>query len=111
MLIADDERTLRSALVDTFSKEHDVVSADCGYRTMRKLSCTEFSLVILDMDMPNGNGWDVLRFMAANEIHVPVVILTNTARIVDIPGTDVRVVLQKADTSLADLSTYIEKNI
>lgn len=92
ILVVEDDRALsdgiRLALQDS---EHQIVQADCLEQAGRQLFCNSesgdaekvFDLVILDLNLPDGNGLDLLRRI--REIsQMPVIILTANDMEIDI---------------------------
>jgi DNA-binding NtrC family response regulator len=77
ILIVDDERfnldLLEQELTD---RGFTVERAEDGAEAMRKIESSRPDLVLLDYMMPGMNGLDVLRELRANELDVPVVVMT-----------------------------------
>src|SRR5215468_9981071 len=68
ILAVDDEPDNLSLLVDvlSFSDAH-VVMAQSGERAIELLSQQRFSLALLDLQMPNISGWDVIQFIRSSQ--------------------------------------------
>ena len=61
ILIVDDDDTIREELRHLVSEEgYNVVTAVDGADALQKLSQTSFQLVLLDVRMPNLDGYEVL---------------------------------------------------
>lgn len=76
ILLADDDIELSSMLVDYLGKEgFDVDAAYDGDTALRQALTVQYDLLILDVMMPNRNGFDVLRELRAQSL-LPVLILT-----------------------------------
>jgi len=74
ILIVDDEDLIRKALSRCFSnKGHHVVSAENGVIALEHLKSENIDLMILDLLMPEKNGFDVLTEMKKN---IPVIVIS-----------------------------------
>lgn len=65
ILIVDDSKMNRSLLVDILEDQYDVVEVDSGVEAVTLLSQhrTDFSLIILDIMMPEMDGFEVLTYI------------------------------------------------
>ncbi|MEK7856457.1 MAG: response regulator, partial [Acidobacteriota bacterium] len=82
ILIVDDEPNMRRILTLILQEaHHTVVEAKGVAVALQLLAAERFELVISDQKMPDGNGFDVLRFCRENEPSLPVVILTAVATV------------------------------
>jgi two-component system chemotaxis response regulator CheY len=80
ILIVDDSPTIRRmvrASLDTLP-DTTFVEAGSGLLAIETLAVTGVHLVILDLNMPDMHGLDVLRFVRSHERYkdVPVIVLT-----------------------------------
>ncbi len=74
ILIADDEDLIRKALSRSFqAKGHQVFSAENGAKALELLSSEKIDMIILDLLMPEKNGFDVLAEMKSV---IPVVVIS-----------------------------------
>ena len=80
ILIIDDSITIRINVRNTLGEEDfDFVEAEDGTDAIELLmESTDFDLIILDMNMPNCNGYEMLHTLKEqnNAIEIPKVILT-----------------------------------
>lgn len=77
ILIVDDEADLRELLEITFVKMGlDSDSADCLTAARQFLSQKEYALVLTDMRLPDGQGIDLVREVAANYKNTPIAVIT-----------------------------------
>jgi DNA-binding response OmpR family regulator len=77
LLYVDDEESLRTLVQSHLSLEgFDVETAANGHQAMAVLQKQEFDLVLLDLRMPDGDGFEVLRFLNGRGSQVPVIVLT-----------------------------------
>ncbi|MGD9630457.1 MAG: sigma-54-dependent transcriptional regulator [Pyrinomonadaceae bacterium] len=82
ILIIDDEQNMRRILTLILQEAGHTVSEASGVTTaLSKLATEPFDLVISDKKMPDGDGFDILKFCRENEPSLPVVILTALATV------------------------------
>ena len=71
VLIVDDSIQITSLLFDIFSScDALVTSANNGRSAMVLVQINDFDLILLDIVMPDPNGWDVLRFIQSLSPHM-----------------------------------------
>ncbi len=76
ILVADDEEKLRSVVASYLEREgFNIRQAANGREAMAAVQQDTFNLVILDLMMPEIDGWSVLRELR-KESNVPVILLT-----------------------------------
>ncbi|HVY48459.1 MAG TPA: response regulator [Minicystis sp.] len=79
VLVVDDDADLRQTLVATLDEAgYDVREAGAGRAAIDELRRAPPDLVLLDLMMPGGNGWDVLEAIRgdAKLRAVPVVVVS-----------------------------------
>jgi len=77
ILLADDDASVRETLGRVLELEHyDVVLASGGREAVAKFRVGPPDLVLLDLDMPDQNGWQVFDAMCHVAPRVPVLIIT-----------------------------------
>lgn len=77
ILIADDDAAVREALGRALESEsYDVVSARSGCETISKFLAVPYDLVLLDLNMPNTDGWEAFDWLSKLHPLMPVVIIT-----------------------------------
>lgn len=77
ILLADDDASVRETLGRVLELEHyDVVLAGGGREAVAKFRADPPDLVLLDLDMPDQNGWQVFDAMCHVAPRVPVLIIT-----------------------------------
>lgn len=80
ILVADDEDALRSVLSSELEGEgYSVKDAADGQQAISWLKKQEFDLILLDIKMPNVDGFEVLKFVKENHPKTKVVMLTGFA--------------------------------
>lgn len=76
LLIVEDDGGLSAGLCRALGNEETVTVAAENLGTARKLLAEEeFSLVLLDVNLPDGNGFDFLPYIK-QEYEIPVIMLT-----------------------------------
>lgn len=71
LLIVDDDHTLREVLCYYFETlGHKVHKASSGNEAIEKLNAEKIEAVLTDADMPDGNGFDVVRHCDLNGVPV-----------------------------------------
>ena len=80
ILVADDEEALRTVLSSELEGEgYNVKSAADGQEAITLLQKNEFDLILLDIKMPNVDGFEVLKFVKDHAPKTRVVMLTGFA--------------------------------
>lgn len=81
ILIVEDEFVNREILIAMLDSEYEMIPAESGAEAEEILSrqCAELSLVLLDLNLPDRHGLDILRGMKADPCtaKIPVIILTS----------------------------------
>ncbi|WP_438482065.1 response regulator transcription factor [Oleiharenicola lentus] len=84
ILIAEDDANIRLGLVATLESEsYAVTAAGDGAQAKKFFAQQKFDLVILDVMMPQVNGYDVCRDLRASGSRVPVLLLTAKSEEID----------------------------
>ena len=79
VLIVDDEEVIRKCLRIYLTKwGYEVKEAVDGVEVLEQLGCEGFDFLILDVLMPNKDGWQVLKEVKSNPKtkDIPVIVLT-----------------------------------
>lgn len=79
ILIADDHSMVREGLKQLIELEDDIIvvaQAGTGNEAIEKIQQYKPDVVLLDINMPNMNGLEVLEYLRNNDIEVNVLILT-----------------------------------
>jgi DNA-binding response OmpR family regulator len=84
VLVAEDDLPLAKFLSSGLKAEHfDVQLAPSGNDVLRMLESGPCDLLVLDLNLPDRNGLDVLRDVRSKKPHLPVLILTGNSRVED----------------------------
>lgn len=80
ILVVDDTALILRRITDDLSAYYDVVTANSGLRAMKYLDKNKPDLILLDIQMPNLNGFQVLQLIHAMEdrADIPVIVLTGS---------------------------------
>jgi DNA-binding response OmpR family regulator len=85
LLVVEDERRMLELLRKELSEEgHTVWCATDGSQGLQLVREHDFDVVILDVMMPNMNGWELARHMRAENNCTPVLMLTAKDSVPDI---------------------------
>ena len=113
LLIEDNEGT-RFGFVRYFSKEGYLVSeADCLAQAGELLAKQQFDAIVLDINLPDGNGIDFIDSARVSNPFIPIIVMTGSG---DVPLA-VKAMLKGADNFLtkpvdnADLAVFLNKTL
>jgi signal transduction histidine kinase/DNA-binding response OmpR family regulator len=78
ILVIEDSMELRTFLVDDMLPYHgyQVVGAETGQEGLSKLSSEKPALVLLDLELPDMSGMDILTTMEREGTDIPVILMT-----------------------------------
>jgi two-component system, OmpR family, response regulator len=77
LLVVDDEPFLRDAVADSLRfLGFDVTTADCGTQALRLVREQPFELLVLDVMLPDTDGFEVVRRLRRDGYRLPVIFLT-----------------------------------
>lgn len=77
ILLVDDDHTVREALRDVLAGEgYTVTSAENGRQALKLASTTPTDLVLLDLNLPEQNGWDTFERLTRENPLLPVIVIT-----------------------------------
>jgi two-component system copper resistance phosphate regulon response regulator CusR len=84
ILIAEDDAPLASFIAKTFNAEdHSTEIADNGEEALRRLTTSNYDLLILDLNLPLLDGSQVLARLRNRDAELPVLILTATDHVAE----------------------------
>ncbi len=82
ILVVDDSNVISNFVTKIFNDTYNVITAKDGIEAINKLSNLrqEIAAMLLDLNMPNVDGYEVLKFMKTNDIFkdINVAIITGT---------------------------------
>ena len=77
LLVADDSQVQRSALSSFLRKRgYAVAEAGDGQAAVRHLQACPVDLLLLDLNMPQGDGFEVLSYLQEHRRSLPVILLS-----------------------------------
>jgi DNA-binding NtrC family response regulator len=80
ILVVDDEEALRTVLSSELEGEgYNVAMAADGEEAITILNSRDFDLILLDIKMPNVDGFEVLKHVKQNKPATKVIMLTGFA--------------------------------
>lgn len=80
ILVVDDEEALRTVLSTELSSEgYEVSAASDGGEAIEMVKGNDYDLVLLDIKMPNVDGFEVLKFVKGTKPDIKVIMLTGFA--------------------------------
>lgn len=90
ILIVDDSMLIRNLIGKSISNNYAVLNAEDGNKAMEIIR-TNHNIygILLDLYMPNSNGFEVLKYLQDNDYKIPVVVIT---------GDDTKETIEKAFT-------------
>ncbi len=87
VLAVDDDHVIRGLLEVNLAMEgHEVVTAVDGRDALQKVQANPPELILLDVMMPNVNGWQVAEALKREEAtrHIPIIFLSARAMEADV---------------------------
>jgi DNA-binding response OmpR family regulator len=78
ILVVDDDPELREALTEQLSlhEEFDVVAVENGREAVQAAKVGQIDLVIMDVGLPDIDGYDAVRILRKNGFKAPIIMLT-----------------------------------
>jgi two-component system, OmpR family, response regulator MtrA len=81
ILLADDDASIRQMLGQVLiSEQYDVIFAATGRAAAARFMNDLPDLVLLDLNMPDRDGWDVFELINGTHPLVPVILITAVSR-------------------------------
>ncbi len=79
VLIVDDSRTIRQYLTQVLCSEYEIITASCGADAVVQAVEHRPSLILLDVVMPDMNGYEVCRRLKSDPAtgDIPIIFLTS----------------------------------
>jgi DNA-binding response OmpR family regulator len=107
ILIAEDEKPLARALELKLTRSgfHTRVALN-GVEALQAMKEESFDLILLDLIMPQKNGFEVLEEMRAQNIQIPVIVVSNLGQEEDRKRVEELGAIQyvvKSNVSLAEI--------
>ena len=84
VLLVDDSSTMRSFVAATLEGEgnYEVTQVSSGFAALKLLPQSQFDLVITDINMPDINGLELIRFIRQSPQHkdTPLIIISTEGK-------------------------------
>jgi len=113
ILIAEDEKPMAKALEIKLNKAgFETTVVFDGVSALNELKANKYDLLLLDLMMPNKDGFSVLNDITENKIKVPVIVSTNLNQKEDIDkamSLGAKDYFVKSDTTIAEVVEHIKK--
>ena len=80
MLVAEDDAAIRRLLAMTLRRRRlEVGMAEDGNEALRALESERWDVLVLDLMMPNVDGWQVVRWLAEHPERCPASVIVTSA--------------------------------
>jgi len=77
ILLVDDDSSVRQSVARVLHSEgFNVIGACDGLEAMGFIECQPIDIVLLDLNMPQQNGWQTLQGLSTRAPSVPIIIIT-----------------------------------
>ncbi len=83
ILVVEDSKITRELIVSTLEdmdelSEYEMVEAENGFQALKLLPRNKFSLIITDINMPDINGLELVKFIKGNQLYkeIPLIIIS-----------------------------------
>lgn len=77
ILLVEDEPRLRSTLLRSLrAREYQVAEAGTAAEAIAAARASDFDVMLLDVNLPDATGWDVLRELRSRGRELPAVVLS-----------------------------------
>lgn len=85
ILVVDDDAAIRRLVTTVLQREHfEVHMANGGSDALSMIERTQYDVVVLDLMMPEVNGFDVLERLAVRDPHIKCVVIMSAASQFDV---------------------------
>jgi DNA-binding response OmpR family regulator len=97
LLVVDDDRQIRESLRKLLRAEgYEVTLAATGKEGIEKFNAERFDLLLLDLNLPDHNGWDVFETLTSHNPFLPIIIITGRDKQYDLAaGAGVGALIEK----------------
>jgi DNA-binding response OmpR family regulator len=115
ILIAEDEKPLARAISLKLEKEGfftEMVSD--GEEVEKKIISEKYDLILMDLMMPKLDGFSVLEKMKADNLKIPVIIMSNLSQETDkarVTQAGALAYFVKSDIKLFEVVTFIKETL
>ena len=78
LLLVEDNKRLAERIKSQLSKLYLIDVVHTGQEAFDRINQCDYSVIILDLGLPDMSGLDVCKRLRAQDVHIPVLILTGT---------------------------------
>lgn len=114
ILIVEDDKFLNKLLALRLKKEGaEVVSVYNGSQALEEIKKNNFNLIVLDLILPQKDGFEVLAEIQEIRAGIPIVVLSNLGQEADIENVlkfGVKDFIVKVDNPLSEVIEKIKKH-
>lgn len=115
ILLVEDERAYLHALDLKLRKAgYEVQAVNNGTEAFQLLKKEKYDLLILDIVMPDLNGYIILDDLKKRHVHLPVIVLSNLSQEEDkkkIASYGIKVFLEKANITIVEVIKKVHEEI
>jgi CheY-like chemotaxis protein len=84
ILVIDDDRAICSVVSLVLERQgHETVSAEDGRRGLKLLEAGDFDLLIIDIFMPEMDGFEAIRLVRQSRPMLPIIVMSGGSREVE----------------------------
>jgi CheY-like chemotaxis protein len=76
LLVDDDDQIRRLFRRKLEADDFEVVEAASVEQALRCLGESDFDLIVLDLSMPTGDGYDLLRHLRKHDLSIPTIVVS-----------------------------------
>lgn len=77
ILIVEDEKALSDSIVEYLSEEGHICKAVYNYPdAIEKIQLYQYDCIVVDINLPGGNGLDLIRFIKLKSITLGIIIIS-----------------------------------
>ena len=79
ILVVDDHPVMREGLCSAVGTQNDLMvcgEAESWREALRKITSLKPDLVLLDLNLKDGNGWELLRQLSSEKLDTPVLVIS-----------------------------------
>ncbi|HEX3048921.1 MAG TPA: response regulator [Bacillota bacterium] len=78
ILVIDDDSAIGVAIQNSLEKKHKILSVETAHEALGALEREKFSLIFLDLNLPDIDGLSLYKQLKNNQKNVPVVVITGS---------------------------------
>ena len=85
LLLLEDDMALSETIVDYFeSLDYDIVAVYDGYSAIDTIYEHNFDLLLLDVNVPDINGFEILKSIREQDVQTPAIFITSLNSMIDL---------------------------